>query len=135
MSAWPETGSSRTPRCQSAPFEEVEALTAATVSVRGSEPVECQNATVLAAKSFYLLVLILTKFQSWKLNAYDFICHIVPDPRIPVHTPLALSSHEPLQCRIGVTSCTGNPSRLHLGEMRLEKVDLVLAVNAGWVRS
>jgi len=45
LSFWPETGNSRTPRCQSSPFDEADALTAGTVKVRGSEPVECQKAT------------------------------------------------------------------------------------------
>jgi hypothetical protein len=45
LSLWPETGSSRTPRCQSSPLEEADALTAGTVKVKGSEPVECQKAT------------------------------------------------------------------------------------------
>jgi len=45
LSACPETGSSRTPRCQSAPLDDAEALTAGTVKVNGFEPVECQKAT------------------------------------------------------------------------------------------
>lgn len=51
-SAWPVTGSSRTPRCQSSPFEEADTLTAGTVRVKSSEPVECQNATEPALKSW-----------------------------------------------------------------------------------
>ncbi len=50
MSAFP-FGSSRTPTCQSAPLDEVETETAATVKERGEEPVEDQRATVLAEKS------------------------------------------------------------------------------------
>jgi hypothetical protein len=38
VSERPETGSSRTPRCQSAPLEEVDAETGPAVSLRGSAP-------------------------------------------------------------------------------------------------
>ena len=46
------TGSSRTPKCQSSPSEDADTLTAGTVRVKSSEPVECQKATEPPVKSF-----------------------------------------------------------------------------------
>lgn len=51
------------------------------------------------------------------------------------HTPLALLADHPLQLGITIPSLAANPAILHLGEVALEKVDLVLAVHAGRVRA
>lgn len=51
VSAYPSLGSSRTPKCQSAPLLLVLALMGDTSSTRSSLPVECQNPTVAALKS------------------------------------------------------------------------------------
>jgi hypothetical protein len=52
VSLYPLRGSSRTPKCQSAPLEEVEAETGATVCLSGSAPSECQKPT-LPLEKFY----------------------------------------------------------------------------------
>lgn len=55
-----DIGRRRTPRCQSAPLDEGLAATGATTCVNGSEPVECQNPTVLPEKSISYAMLCHT---------------------------------------------------------------------------
>ena len=52
VSAWPLTGSSRTPTWKSAPLEETDAAIAGTVRASGAAPVEYQRAIVFAEKSY-----------------------------------------------------------------------------------
>lgn len=61
------------------------------------------------------------------------ISHIMPDISFPVDTPLCETAYIPPEQWIRCSCLSTDPSRLHLREVRLEEVDLVLAVYAGRV--
>jgi hypothetical protein len=101
--------------------------------VSASEPVECQNAIVLAEKSCKVLEIAVSLVVSGEGGYYNLIGNVVPDVSIPVDAPLGVSSNVPSQQRVAGASFAADPASLQLGEMALEEADLVFAEQARWV--
>lgn len=69
-----------------------------------------------------------------KENTYDLIGDVMPHIRLPLGLPLGVLGDHELQVRVGRPRLARDPAGLHLDEVRLEEVDLVLAVHARRVR-
>jgi hypothetical protein len=108
-------------------LDDAEALSAGTVKIRGSEPVECQKATEVP-KTYYSQYKKVFKIF-WE--TYNLIRNIMPNASLPVHAPLRIASNIPSEQRVTRTTFSRDPSQLELSEMRLEEAKLVFSVNAG----
>lgn len=130
----PWRGNRRTPRCQSAPLEDVLVEKGPAVLVSGSDPVECQKATVLAEKSYGTRSQRLPLCDGGKSGrTYNLIGDVVPHVSDELDLPLALSAYHPLQVGVARSALAVDPAILELREVALEEGDLVLVGRAGHI--
>jgi hypothetical protein len=65
----------------------------------------------------------------------DIVCNVVPDVGIKASAPLCLAANTPLKGWVAGSGSTGEETVLQLGEMGLEKVDLMLKVGSWGIGS
>lgn len=62
-----------------------------------------------------------------------YICNVMPHICSKVCRPLRDTAHIPAEIGVACAYLATNPARLHLGEVTLEKANLVLSVDTGEV--
>lgn len=137
--SFPERGSRSTPKCQSAPLDEVLVENGPAVLVSASEPVECQKVTCPAEKSYCSerqpMVFVWVVIRALGIReTYNLVGNIVPHIRNQLHLPLALSADKPLQVCVARAALSVDPPVFQLREVTLEERNLVLVCGAGHIR-